>query len=260
MRIAASVFAATMIGLGLWGLVGRDFAPIWAPVPKHWPAREALVWVTGIVALTCGLGLSFRRTAAPAAGALAALLLIWLLVFKAAAIVAAPGVAAAWESCGETAVLAAGAWVLFATSDAARRVPIVAGETGVRLARILYALAMLAFGAAHLAYVKATAALVPGWMPDHAAWVWVTAATYIGAGVAMLVGAWAKAAATLSAVQMGLFTLLVWGPALASGHAGADDWSEAAISWSLTIAGWVVAASYQGAPWLAVGDRRRAST
>lgn len=256
MRIPAFVFAATMIGLGVWGLVGRDFAPIWAPVPKHWPAREALVWVTGLAALACGVGLLFKRTAASAGGALAALLLIWLLVFKAPAVVAAPGVAAAWESCGESAVLAAGAWVLFATADAGRLVPIVAGETGVRLARILYALAMLAFGAAHLAYVKATAALVPGWLPDHAAWVWVTAVTYIGAGVAMLVGAWARAAATLSAAQMGLFTLLVWAPALARGHASADDWSEAAISWSLTAAGWVVAASYRGAPWLAGGGRR----
>ena len=256
MRIPAFVFAATMIGLGVWGLVGRDFAPIWAPVPKHWPAREALVWVTGLAALACGVGLLFKRTAASAGGALAALLLIWLLVFKAPAVVAAPGVAAAWESCGESAVLAAGAWVLFATADAGRLVPIVAGETGVRLARSLYALAMLAFGAAHLAYVKATAALVPGWLPDHAAWVWVTAVTYIGAGVAMLVGAWARAAATLSAAQMGLFTLLVWAPALARGHASADDWSEAAISWSLTAAGWVVAASYRGAPWLAGGGRR----
>lgn len=256
MRIAAAVFAATMIGLGLWGLVGRDFAPIWAPVPKAWPAREALVWLTGIVALACGLGLNFKRTAAPAGGVLAALLLIWLLVFKAPAIVAAPGVAAAWESSGETAVLAAAAWVLFATSDAARQVPLAGGETGVRLAHILYGLAMLAFGAAHLAYVKATAALVPGWLPDHAAWVWVTAITYIGAGVAMLVGAWARMAATLSALQMGLFTLLVWAPVLARGQAGADDWSEAAISWSLTAAGWVAAASYHGAPWLAVGGGR----
>jgi uncharacterized membrane protein len=256
MRIAAAVFAATMIGLGLWGLVGHDFAPIWQPVPKAWLAREALVWLTGMVALAGGLGLNFKRTAAPAGGVLATLLAIWMLVFKAPAIVAAPAVAAAWESCGETAVLAAAGWVLFATSDAARRVPLAGGETGVRLARILYGLAMLAFGAAHLAYVKATAALVPGWLPDHAAWVWLTAITYIGAGVAILVGAWARLAATLSAVQMGVFTLLVWAPALARGHTTVDDLSEAAISWSLTAAGWVVAASYQGAPWLAVGGGR----
>jgi uncharacterized membrane protein len=255
MRIAAAVFAATMIGLGVWGLVARDFAPIWRPVHGHGSAREALIWITGLVSLAGGLGLLWDRTRAAAAGVLAALLLVWMLVFKAPAIVAAPAVAAAWESCGETAVLAAGAWALFATS-ASRGVPIVAGETGVRLAQILYSLAVMVFGVAHLAYLKATAALVPGWLPDHAAWVWFTAATYLGAGVAMLVGAWARLAAALSALQMGLFTLLVWAPIVARGHASADDWSETAISWSLTAAGAAVAASYAGAAWLAVGGRR----
>ena len=262
MRIAAAVFAATMIGLGGWGLLAHDFAPIWRPVPRHWPAREALVWLTGVVSIGGGLGLLWKRTAAAAGGALAVLLLVWLLVLKAPAIVATPGMAAAWESCGETAVLAAGAWasgawVLAAEAGGAlRRFPGVARDGGVRLARGLYALAMLAFGAAHVAYIDATAALVPGWLPGHVAWVWVTAAAYGGAGVAMLVGALARLAATLSALQMGVFTLLVWAPIVARGHAGPDDLSEAAISWSLTAAGAVVAASYRGGPWLTIRSRR----
>jgi hypothetical protein len=116
---------------------------------------------------------------------------------------------------------------------------------------------MLAFGAAHLAYVKETAALVPVWLPAHVACVYLTGAAYIGAGLAMLSGVWARLAATLSAVQIGVFTLLVWAPAVAAPGAGADAWSEAVISWTLTAAAWVVAASYRD-PWLAVRGRRRA--
>lgn|SRR6185437_3036840 len=249
MRIAGLVFAATFAGLGLWGLIGREFAAIWQPVPKHWPAREALMWATGLVALGCGLGLLWKRTAAAAAGVLAAVLLAWLLVFKARVAVAAPGVAVVWENCGETAVLTAAAWVLFATSGV--RAPIVGGDTGVRLARILYGLAMIAFGVAHMAYAKETAALVPRWLPGHVTWAWATGAAYVAAGAAILVGAWARLAATLSAVQMGLFTLLVWAPVVARGHVSAGDWNETAVSWSLTAAGCVVAASYASAPWFA---------
>jgi uncharacterized membrane protein len=259
MRVATAIFAATMVGLGLSGLVGGDLAPIWQPVPKSWPGREALVWLSGLVALGCGLGLLWRRTPAAAGGVLTAVLLVWVLVFKAPAIAAAPAMAAAWESCGETAVLAAAAWVLFAASAADwRRLRFVAGDSGLRLARRLYGLAMIAFGIAHLAYVKETAALAPVWLPAHVAWVYLTGGAYIAAGLAMLAGVWARLAASLSAAQMGLFTLLVWAPAVATPGAGADQWSEAIISWTLTAAGWVVAASYRGG-WLALGWRGRAA-
>ena len=40
-----AVFAATMIGLGVVGLIGGDFTPTWAGVPKSVPAREALAYL-----------------------------------------------------------------------------------------------------------------------------------------------------------------------------------------------------------------------
>jgi uncharacterized membrane protein len=259
-RIAAAVFAATMVALGVAGLIQHDFAAIWQPVPKRWPGREALVWLSGGVALVCGLGLPWRRTAAPAAGVLTVVLLAWLLVFKVRVAIGMPAVAAAWESSGETAVIAAGAWTLFAEAAAGwRPIGFLAGDSGLRAARFLYALAMLAFGAAHIAYIKDTASLIPGWLPAHGAWVWVTAIAYIVAGLAILVGAWARLAATLSAAQMGVFTLLVWAPAIAAPGVGADAWSEAVISWTLTVAGAVVATSYGRTPWLALRQRRHAA-
>jgi hypothetical protein len=41
--ISRWLFAATFIGLGVWGLVLGDFGAAWQPVAKTWPAREALI-------------------------------------------------------------------------------------------------------------------------------------------------------------------------------------------------------------------------
>jgi uncharacterized membrane protein len=245
MRIGLALFAATLIGLGLLGLVTGDFTAIWQPVPRRLPAREALAIVCAVISLGAGAGIVWKRTASAAAGVLTVFLIGWMAAFKGPALVAAPTVAAVWESCGETAVIAAGAWTLFAELAGGRGpLRFVTGEAGLRAARILYGLALLAFGAAHLAYVKATAALVPGWLPWPAAWVRITGLAYLAAGAAIIAGRLARLAATLSAVQMGLFTLLVWAPAIAARGAGADAWGEAVISWTLTAAGWVVADSY----------------
>jgi uncharacterized membrane protein len=236
------VFAATLIALGVWGLIHGDFAPIWTPVPSHWPMREALAYACAVVAAAGGAGLIWRRTVALAGGVLALWLAGWMLAIKVPAIVGAPLMAAAWESCGETATIVAAAWMLFA-SAATPQGPLaaVAGPRGQRLARWLYGAALLAFGAAHLAYVKETASLVPAWLPDPVVWVWITGLAYIAAGGAMLSGIGAQLAGVLAALQVGAFTLLIWAPAIAAPGAGADVWSEAAISWTLTASAWVIA-------------------
>ncbi|HEV7158729.1 MAG TPA: hypothetical protein VGN38_10275 [Caulobacteraceae bacterium] len=252
-RLAHWVFAATLIALGIMGLVSADLTGLWAPVPKAWPGRAALVWMCALVCLGAGAGLLWRGSAALAARVLLAWLLLWVLVFRVRVIVLAPGSMDTWENCAETVVVLAGAWTLYAGTANAwdrRHLGFAAGEPGLRIARTLFGASLIAFGAAHFAYLKETASLVPAWLPGHPGWAYFTGGAYIAAGVAIIAGVLARLAASLATLQIAGFTFLVWAPIAAAGHPSAFAWSETVISWTLTAAAWVIADSYRGRRWL----------
>jgi len=90
-------------------------------------------------------------------------LVLWVLL-KVPAVLRVPQMEATWLGLGEIAVLLAGGWVLFARladlpEDTALKFAV--GPSGTRIARYLFAMALLPIGLAHLVYPAETAALVP---------------------------------------------------------------------------------------------------
>jgi uncharacterized membrane protein len=221
-------FGLLLLAIGIWGLVQRGFVGIWAPGIRPAELRPAVAMLCSLVSALGGAGLLLQRSEKLSARALLAWLLLWLLWCKGVVLIHVPGDAAWWESLGETAVVLAAAWTLASSSDGP---PVV------------YGLSLIAFGASHFAYSKLTASLVPAWLPWHLEWVYLTGAFYVAAGLALVIGRLAKAAAALSALQMGLFGVLVWLAKIAAGTHDPDTLNEAAISFALAVSGWVIASA-----------------
>ena len=213
-RSALFLFAVGMVGLGVLSILFRDFAYSWQPVPMFHPGREVLAVVCGLFMIVASVALLFRSTSAIAARALFVFLIIWQLL-KVPALIVAPQIEAVWLNFAEIAVLLAGGWILFARLSRLDKgfFRCIAGPNGIRIAAILFGLALIPIGLSHFVYSAITTSLVPSWMPVRGAWAYITGAGQIACGLGVLFSVLPRAAALIEAGMLALFAFLVWGPA-----------------------------------------------
>ena len=239
-------FALGLIGLGILSLVYRDFALQWQPVPAWVPARGFLAHVSGTVMVGLGAGLLWRRAAALSSGVLLVYLLLWLLLLKLPHVVTAPLVEVNWLGFGEIAVIVAAGLVIFAAERGQRessKFTFATGASGMRIARFLFALALIPVGLSHFVYAPQTIGFVPQWIPFRAFWAYLGGAGHIAAGLGVLFGVVPRLAALLEAAMIGVFTALVWVPLVIKTPTSQLNWTGFLVSWTIAAAAWVVAGS-----------------
>jgi uncharacterized membrane protein len=209
-----SLFSAGLIALGTLSVIYRDFAYTWQPVPAFHPGRDVLAVACGLFMIVAGVGLLFRATVNTAVRSIFPFLLAWLCL-KVPALIAMPRIEGVWLGFGEIGMLVAGGWVLFARFSGLENTAFfwrITGTNGIRIAQIIFGLAVLPVGLAHMVYSKVTARLIPWWMPFRMGLAYLTGIGQIACGVAILFSTWRRTAALIETGMLALFAFLVWGP------------------------------------------------
>jgi len=228
---------------------GQSF-PAWIP----W--RETWVYASALLVLAASTGLCFSRTALPSALTIGVYRAV-LAVINVPPILAKPLSVVSWYGFCEALTSLLGAWILYAMlrwQSRGSEMPI-ASERTVRAARVLFGLTCVFYGWSHFAYADYTASMVPTWLPDGLGFAYFTGLGHIAAGIGIVVGILPRLAATLEAIMMSLFGLLVWVPSLLAQPrpkwAGTPQyqWSELLVTLLLAASAWIVAGSLRNRRW-----------
>ena len=248
-------FAIGISGLGVLCLFYGDFAEQWQSVPPWFPWPRGLAYASGAILLAGGIGLLFKRTAARCALALTAYQLIWVLV-RGAGVVPHVTSIGRWQGFCEGLALMTGSWILWASLVRAGdplRIKLLDGERAMRVARILFGASCVVFGLAHFAYAEFTAEMIPRWLPARLWLAYLTGACHVAAGLGIMSSMFARLAATLEALMLSSFVLLVHFPSTAV--APPPEWAPSPqIQWTELLLAWVLAAS-AGIVATSLGDR-----
>jgi len=208
------LFSIGFMALGALSVIYRDFAYTWQPVPAFHPGRNAVAIACGLFMIGTSVALLFRSTVAAAVRVIFLFLLAWLCL-KIPAVIAMPKIEGVWLGVGEISMLLAGGWILFARFSGLERVEFFSHITdakGIRIAQIIFGLAVLPVGLAHIVYPKITTILIPSWLPFRMGLAYLTGLGQIACGLAILFSIKTRIAALIETGMLALFALLVWGP------------------------------------------------
>jgi uncharacterized membrane protein YphA (DoxX/SURF4 family) len=250
------LFGISLAGLATLALVYGNFAPVLEPFPAWLPWPHAWACGLGAILLAASAGLFLARTASASALIVGVYGTVWF-ASRAIPVLHQPLTVGAWYGLGEALGPLIGAWILYALlrrQDGTPPVTVMTGDRALHVARVLFGAACVAYGAAHFAYAGYTANMVPGWLPGRTALAYLTGAGHTAAGLGLLLGILPRLAATLEAIMIGLFGVLVWLPSFfAQPRPGwaistQNQWSETFLTFLLAASAWIVAASLQSSP------------
>ncbi|MGO9931236.1 MAG: DoxX family protein [Steroidobacteraceae bacterium] len=240
-RVSVRIYGLAAVVLGLEGIVWGDFAVVWQAAPNGVPARTALRYAVAVAPLLAGLAIQWQRAAARGTLALTVFYGLGVLLLDVPRLIAHPSAFINWYGVAEPLALAAGG--LAAYAYCAQLKP-AAAERLVKIGRLIFGACLIVFGLAHLFYLAHTAELVPAWLPPgQKFWVYATAVGHGAAGVAILSGICARAAAMLLTAMFVVFGILVHAPTIFIDPHAHFNWAENAINFALIGSAWVMAAN-----------------
>ena len=231
--VAAIAMAGGLLGLGALSLAFRDFALQWEPVPKSLPGHDALGAASGALLVATALMLLIPRTRARGLLVAAVFLAFWSLVLHLPLTLPKPLEVGGWNGTAEPLAMAGGAFI------AGRELQ----GRSARWAAYVMGACFVVFGLAHFAYAKFTASMIPDWLPMRVPLAYVTGAIHALTGLAVLAGVQRRWAATIEALMMSSFVLLVHAPRVAAHPGDRLELTMLFIAITLSSSVWLFATS-----------------
>src|SRR5260370_14253353 len=214
-NLGRRVLGVACLAIGLITVVWHDYTECHQPRYLVHAAAAALIFGSAAI--------QFRWSAKAGALVLGAVYLVFALLCV-PGIVAKPQIYNSWGNFFEHFSLVTGAAIVYARLSSAW-----SRETLNRIGRILLGICTASFTLEQAFYLRATASLVPKWIPpSQMFWSVTTTVLFALPAVALLTDRMALLATRLLTMMLVVFGLLVWGPLLLSDPHSHTHWDEIA--------------------------------
>lgn len=193
------LFAAALVAFAIqhfvYASMGSGLGPPWILGHPLW------AWPMGAALLAASASIVMRKYVLIVAGALTALLLIYVELLygpRFAAGIHNPG---PWTSAAELVCIGGASFVLAGRGSSSNF-----GRRAITVGRLLFALPLIVFAVQHFLYASFIATLIPAWIPLRLFWAYFVGAAFVAAAVSIATKLRGRLGATLLGIMF-----FIWG-------------------------------------------------
>ena len=245
-RIGRVLFALGMAGLGVLSLIYRSFALVWQPLPESLPHRELLGIISGSILLVTSICILLPRSSRWATLVIAVFVSSWLALQIPFNLWDAPSSSRMWTTLAETVMLISGGFILFRArtqdgSETENNPP--STRYFNRAFQLAFAVALPVISISHFVYAFSKPARTPPWIPFYVSLTFLTGVAHTAAGIGIISRIASRLAATLEAIMIGLFALILHVPLIFFQPTNRGYWTGLFIATACSGASFIVASS-----------------
>ncbi|MGO9064357.1 MAG: hypothetical protein ACLQIH_06400 [Myxococcaceae bacterium] len=243
LKLGRPLFGVALIAFGADDLMCAHFGLAVSGVP-WFPASPPWGYLTGLVFIASGLSIAVGFRARLSAMVLGVLFLLYALL-EAPEVIADPLSVGTRTVFFEALALSASALMLAGTLQN-KGEGLSKFDKLIDLGPYVFGVSSIVFGIDHFLVIGFIASLVPGWLPGHLFWAFLTGIAFVAAGIAIVAKRMDRWAAFLLGVMFGTWFIVLHSPrvvhALMSYDPSApDEWSSAFIALGLCAGSWICA-------------------
>ena len=196
-NIGRIFYGIAIAAMGLLTLYYRDFPYFLIPQNHSWLNDHVLlIYISGVLLFLAGACIVVDKITKPVSLGLGAVfLLVFCFYFIPYQFVASPSYKhyGDWENAAKELALAGGAFTI-------ALVPRGAG---------IFALTIISFSIDHFLYAKEAAGYIPGWIPGHVFWIYITGSALLGSGLAIILKIKPRLFAALLGVMIFIWVVIL---------------------------------------------------
>ncbi|MBW8882621.1 MAG: DoxX family membrane protein, partial [Asticcacaulis sp.] len=203
----------------------------WQPTPDGASWKIPFAYLSAAILIVSGIGILLPQWRTKGTMLGAAWVGLWALLLHLPRVVTAHDTASLL-GLGEASANALGLATLTGLFDTSQR---------AKLLRMAFGLCLVIFGASHFVYAGFTAQMVPAWLPQRLGLAYLTGAIHALTGACLLAGIRVRLAATIEALMMSSFVLLVHITGVAASPQDRMQLTMLGMAALPTTAAWLVA-------------------